>query len=232
MVLGDNGGECLAEEVARTGPEGLSDDQLLSLVIREPSPAFESSRAIVGLAGGAGGLSDVTFCELLEIAGVGPSRAAAVLAAVELGRRTLAGVAPGARLGASREAYHALLPSVAGEKNEIFCCAMVDAKLRLIRTDIVSRGTLTASIIHPRDAFRPAVRHSASAVIFAHNHPSGDPVPSDEDRRITGRLEDAGHILGIPVLDHLVIGSNSFYSFADSGDLEARPEGYRGMLLR
>jgi len=219
LVLGDNGGECLAEEVARTGPEGLSDDQLLSLVIREPSPAFESSRAIVGLAGGAGGLSDVTFCELLEIAGVGPSRAAAVLAA-----NRPVGSEPAGTSGTA--------PSVAGEKNEIFCCAMVDAKLRLIRTDIVSRGTLTASIIHPRDAFRPAVRHSASAVIFAHNHPSGDPVPSDEDRRITGRLEDAGHILGIPVLDHLVIGSNSFYSFADSGDLEARPEGYRGMLLR
>jgi DNA repair protein RadC len=98
---------------------------------------------------------------------------------------------------------------------------------------VISKGTLTASIVHPRESFRPAVRNAASGVIFAHNHPSGDPLPSDEDRRITGRLEEVGRILGIPVLDHVIMGtSGSYYSFADSGEIEPQPGGYRGMVLR
>ncbi len=188
---------------------------------------------VMAAAGGAAGLAEMSQSELCRFKGIGPARASGLIAALELGRRALANFQPGVRLGCSSDAAGAFWPLLAREKTEVFTCAMVDAKLRLIRTEVISRGTLTASIVHPREAFRPAVRNAASGVIFAHNHPSGDPVPSDEDRRITGRLEEVGRILGIPLLDHVIIGRGpQYYSFADSGDLEPQLPGYRGMVLR
>jgi DNA repair protein RadC len=81
----------------------------------------------------------------------------------------------------------------------------------------ISEGSLGASLVHPREAFRPAIREAAAAVIFLHNHPSGDPTPSSEDRQVTGRLRDAGELLGIPVLDHVIVAADGYYSFADDG---------------
>lgn len=221
--------------LASGGAGSLTDVQLLAMLLAG-SPGAEAeqrSRGVIDAAGGVAGLADVSYVELSGVRGIGPARAAAVLAAVEIGRRALSGASPGARLGSSAEVYNAFWPWLAMERIEVFSCALVDARLRLIRTEVISRGTLTASIVHPREAFRPAVRNAASGVIFAHNHPSGDPVPSEEDRRITGRLEEVGRILGIPLLDHVIIGSDSaYYSFADAGDLEPQMAGYRGMVLR
>jgi DNA repair protein RadC len=224
---------------ARLASEGavpLLDCQLLALLVVTGCSgrnAEDIARGVLDAAGGVAGLADVSFAELCRIKGIGPARAAAIVAALELGRRSLSGISPGARLGSSSDVYHTFWPWMVQEKIELFSCAMVDAKLRLIRTEVISRGTLTASIVHPREAYRPAVRNAASGVIFAHNHPSGDPHPSDEDRRITGRLEEVGRILGIPLLDHVIIGANSaYYSFADAGELEPQLSGYRGMVLR
>lgn len=218
------------------GASPLDDSQLLALVMRRGSSgpdALRLSGEVMRAVGGLAGLADLTYAELCAVRGLGPAKAAAILAAVELGRRTIARVTPGERLGSSNDVYRAFFPGMAAERAEVFSCAMVDAKLRLIRMELISRGTLTASIVHPREAFRPAVRSSASGVIFAHNHPSGDPLPSDEDRRITGRLEEVGRILGIPLLDHVIVGADgSYYSFADSGALESHSPGYRGMVLR
>ena len=214
----------------------VTDSQLLAVVLGSGSAGRDVvsiSREVIDGVGGVAGLADVTIAELLRVKGVGNGKASAVVAAIELGRRALSGATPGARLGSSADVCDAFWPSMANERIEVFSCAMVDAKLRLIRTEVISRGTLTASIVHPREAFRPAVRNAASGVIFAHNHPSGDPVPSDEDRRITARLEEVGRILGIPMLDHLVIGADSeYYSFADSGDLDPQVSCYRGMVLK
>ena len=226
----------LRETVAYQGAETLTDAELICVLLRRgpTSPgALRFSRALLDSAGGIHGLRDLSYSELLSIKGVGHAGAATLLANLELGRRLLSGAAPGVRLGSSHEASGVFRPFFAGEPVEVFSCALVDSKLRLIKTETISRGTLTGSMVHPRDAFRPAVRNAASAVIFAHNHPSGDPLPSEEDRRITGRLEEAGRILGIPVLDHVVLGTNgSYYSFADSGLLEGSDECYRGSLLR
>ena len=222
--------------ILEEGAARLDDSQLLALVLRKGSnghDALRLSAEVIHAVGGLAGLADLTYAELCSVQGIGPAKASAILAAVELGRRTIARVAPGERLGSSDDVYRAFLPWMVEERAEVFSCAMVDAKLRLIRMELISRGTLTASIVHPREAFRPAVRNSASSVIFAHNHPSGDPLPSDEDRRITCRLEEVGRILGIPLLDHVIIGADgSYYSFADSGALEAHGNGYRGMVLR
>jgi DNA repair protein RadC len=224
------------DRLASEGAAPLLDHELLALLLITGCSgrnARDVAGAILDVAGGVNGLADVSFAELCRVNGIGPARAAAVIAALELGRRALSGISPGARLGSSSQVYHTFWPWMAHEKIELFSCAMVDSKLRLIRTEVISRGTLTASIVHPREAYRPAVRNAASGVIFAHNHPSGDPHPSDEDRRITGRLEEVGRILGIPLLDHVIIGADSaYYSFADAGELEPQLSGYRGMVLR
>lgn len=214
----------------------LGDRRLLADVLGAARGGIDTegiASRVLEAAGGISGLADLSFEDLLSVKGVGPTRAAAVRSALELGRRALASASPGDRLSSSVEVYNAFWPLMARERVEVFDCALVDAKLRLIRTETISRGTLTASIVHPREAFGPAVRIGASGVIFAHNHPSGDPCPSDEDRRITDRLEEVGRILGIPLLDHVVIGADgSYFSFADTGAIEPAGVGYRGMVLR
>ncbi|MBU1671077.1 MAG: DNA repair protein RadC [Actinobacteria bacterium] len=226
----------IRSRLAGESPTVLSDEQLLTMLLGPGTRGLAAdavARGIVSSSGGARGLVDLSHQELCALEGVGPAKAAAIQAAIELGRRALAGVYPGSRLACSADVYDAMWPMMVREHSEVFACALLDAKLRLIRAELVSRGTLTASIVHPREAFRPAVRGAASGVIFAHNHPSGDPYPSDEDRRITARLEEVGRILGIPVLDHLILGTRGeYFSFADSGQLEPQTSGYRGMVLR
>jgi DNA repair protein RadC len=214
----------------------LEDAQLLAVLLRTGPPGKNARRLaaeIIEAIGGIGAIADATFRELCMIEGLGPVKASTIMAAFELGRRGGGGARPRPRAGSGTQVYDTFWPWMASERTEVFSCALVDARLRLIRTELISRGTLTASIVHPREAFRPAVRNAASGVIFAHNHPSGDPLPSEEDRRITARLEEVGKILGIPLLDHVIIGADgSYYSFADSGVLEPQSAGYRGMVLR
>ena len=226
----------LIDSLTSCGHSSLSDFELLVLMFGGCVPVLQATalaKEYVKELGPPATMEDMDFCELTFFKGIGEVKAAALVAGVELGRRSLAGRKPGQRLGSSADVYNTLWPDLLNECTEVFSCAMVDAKLRLIKTAVISRGTLTASIVHPRESFRPAVRSAASGVIFVHNHPSGDPLPSDEDRRITGRLEEVGRILGIPVLDHVIMGvSGSYYSFADSGELELEQSGYRGMVLR
>ena len=106
---------------------------------------------------------------------------------------------------------------MAGKKREQFQVLLLDRKNRVTRDVMISQGSLTASVVHPREVFNPAIRDSAAAVIFVHNHPSGDPQPSPEDQRLTTRLVNAGEMLGIPVLDHIIVGRDSYMSFADEG---------------
>jgi len=226
----------LIDTLTARGPRQLSDLDLLTLVFAGCVPVARASDLAAACArevGPPAALEAHDWVELRRIKGLGDVKAAAIVAGPELGRRSLRGVRRGERLGSSADVYNTFWPSMLSERVEVFSCALVDAKLRLLATTVISRGTLTASIVHPRESFRPAVRNAASGVIFAHNHPSGDPLPSDEDRRITGRLEEVGRILGIPMLDHVIIGAEgTYYSFADAGDLEPQASGYRGMVLR
>lgn len=226
----------LIEILTTCGPYDLTDLDLLTLMFGGCVPttrAADLAREYTEELGPPASIQTLDHGELTWFKGIGEVKAAAIVAGPELGRRSLKGVRRGERLGSSADVYNTFWPTMLNERVEVFSCALLDAKLRLVRTEVISRGTLTASIVHPRESFRPAVRNAASGVIFAHNHPSGDPVPSDEDRRITGRLEEVGRILGIPMLDHVIIGAEgSYYSFADAGDLEPQVSGYRGMVLR
>jgi DNA repair protein RadC len=117
----------------------------------------------------------------------------------------------------SGDVYHHFRERLAAERVEHFYAVLLDNKHRKLRDVLLSKGSLTASIVHPRDAFLPVIRYSAAALIFVHNHPSGDPTPSKEDLAITRRLCDVGDILGVRVLDHVVIGNGRYVSFVDDG---------------
>jgi DNA repair protein RadC len=127
----------------------------------------------------------------------------------------------GTRVSSSRDLFEHFHPMLRDVKHELFKVVLLDAKNTVLKELTVSKGSLTLSIVHPREVFAPAVRESAAAVIFLHNHPSGDPTPSLEDRQLTDRLVEAGRLLGIRVLDHVILGESRYVSFADEGWLKA-----------
>ena len=148
---------------------------------------------------------------------------AGLKAAVELGRRSMAApLTTGTRLSCSADLFKHFHPALRDLKREIFKVVLLDAKNTVTKETTVSEGSLTLSVVHPREVFALAVRESAAAVIFLHNHPSGDPTPSPEDRQLTDRLVAAGTLLGIRVLDHVIIGDGRYVSFADEGWLNGQ----------
>jgi DNA repair protein RadC len=171
--------------------------------------------------GGIAGLAQCGIDELCAVPGVGEAKAAQLKAALELGKRALAApLSKGTRISSSRDLFRHFHATMRDLRREIFKVVLLDAKHAIVREATVSEGSLTLSIVHPREVFSLAVKESAAAVIFLHNHPSGDPTPSREDRLLTTRLVAAGEVLGIRVLDHLVIGDGQYVSFADEGWLQ------------
>jgi DNA repair protein RadC len=163
------------------------------------------------------GLAQVSPAELLALPGLGPSKAARVVAGLELGRRLGQARVERGTLGAPSDVFELLGDRMRHLDREHFIVLLLDTKNHLLGSELVSVGSLDASIVHPREVFKAAVRRSASGVILAHNHPSGDPSPSEADLRSTRRLEEAGRVLGIPVLDHVIIGDGRFVSLRQSG---------------
>ena len=209
------------ERLIQEGPKSLSDSQLLAILLRTGRPnstAVQVAMDLLQRLDGLSGISNRGFEELCSVPGIGPAKATQIQAAIELGLRTLsAPLTTGTRIGDSQDLFHHYYPTLRNLRYEIFKTILLDSKHCIIRDATVSKGSLTLSIVHPREVFNLAVRESAAAVIFLHNHPSGDPVPSDEDRALTQRLVEAGNILGIRVLDHLIIGDRKYVSFSDQG---------------
>ena len=209
------------ERLFRAGPEALSDAELLAILLRvgrRKSSAVEVARDLLQHLGGLRGLANRGLDELCGVAGIGPAKAAQVQAGIELGKRALAApLSTGTRIGCSQDLFNHYYPLLRDLRHEVFKVILLDAKHTIIREATVSEGSLTLSIVHPREVFNLAVRESAAAVIFLHNHPSGDAQPSAEDRELTARLVAAGNLLGIRVLDHLVVGDRAYVSFADRG---------------
>lgn len=216
------------ERLIREGSESLTDAQLLAILLRVGRPdssAVEVAMELLAQLEGLQGLSNRGLDELCQVPGIGPAKAAQLKAAIELGKRVLtAPLATGTRIGSSLDLFRHYHPRLRDLRYEVFVIVLLDAKHHVIRDATVSKGSLTLSIVHPRDVFNLAVRESAAAVIFLHNHPSGDPQPSAEDRTLTARLVSAGEVLGIRVLDHLVVGDGRYVSFADQGWLAAQPD--------
>ncbi|MBI3357089.1 MAG: DNA repair protein RadC [Nitrospirae bacterium] len=212
------------ERLLAKGADVLSDAQLLAILLRTGRRDFSAVQVAIELldqVGGISGLAKSGVEELCMIQGVGIAKAAQLKAAVELGRRSIAApLSTGTRVSSSADLFKHFHPMIRDVKHEIFKVVLLDAKNTVVKEATVSEGSLTLSVVHPREVFALAVRESAAGVIFLHNHPSGDPAPSVEDRQLTDRLVAAGKLLGIRVLDHLIIGDGRYVSFADEGWLK------------
>ncbi|HJR76637.1 MAG TPA: DNA repair protein RadC [Nitrospiraceae bacterium] len=213
------------ERLLTYGPDALSDAHLLAILLRvgrRDASAVELAMELLHEVHGIAGLVHCGLQELCAIPGVGVAKAAQLKAALELGRRAMAvPLTTGVRITSSADLFKHFHPRVRNLRHEIFTIVLLDAKNAVIREATVSEGTLTHSLVHPREVFQLAIRESAAAVILLHNHPSGDPTPSQEDRLLTSRLISAGHVLGIRVLDHLVVGDGRYVSFADQGWIDS-----------
>jgi DNA repair protein RadC len=216
------------EKMARLGASGLGDNELLAIVLGSGSRELDALHLANRLLQQCGGLHGLTRCvagDLRHVPGVGAVRAAQILAAVELGRRTLVrGNPERPRLTTPRQLASYLLPQYGAGSVEQFGIVMLDTKHRVIRIKIVSSGSLDATIVHPREVFREATSAAAAAIVLFHNHPSGDPTPSTEDLVLTTRMVNAGDIMGIDVLDHLVLADQKYFSLVESGRMSPRME--------
>jgi DNA repair protein RadC len=208
------------EKLERLGAGALGDNELVAIVLGQGG-AGQSALELANALLAGGGLHELVrsqFDDLRQVSGIGAARAAQVLAAIELGRRTLTR-APGERLQvtSARVIAEFLLPQYGNRPVEQFGAVLLDTKHRVMRTTILSMGTLDASIVHPREVFREAAKAGAAAIIVFHNHPSGDPQPSGEDVRLTERLVAAGRLMGIDVLDHVILADARYFSFRERG---------------
>jgi len=207
------------EKLMARGGGALTDEELLAAVLGSGCGAggvLEVARRIkesVGLEG----LCGATATRVQEVKGLGPARACRLAAAVELGRRLFQPPEESPQLVTGPEAAFGLVKDLGTKKREHFVALYLNARNALIKVETISIGSLNASLVHPREVFHPAVRDLAANVILAHNHPSGDVTPSQEDIELTRRLVKAGELLGIEVLDHLVIGGRRYTSLKSRG---------------
>lgn len=213
------------EKLLRKGADNLSEAELLALLIRTGDAAtgvsaLDLGRRLLQQFGDLRTLAGATMTEICQVKGTGPAKAASIKAALELANRFKARrLESGARYTSPEQVYEHYHYAYRDRKKEYFLALLLDGKNRIIRETQISEGSLNQSIVHPREVFTAAVRESAAAIILVHNHPTGDPTPSAEDLQITRRLKDAGDLMGVKILDHVVIGDGDFVSFAARGML-------------
>ncbi len=213
------------EKMQKSGSDSLSDAELLALILRSGDhasgqSAIDLGRNMLQTFGDLRKLSSATFSEICSVKGAGPAKAASVLAALALGKRINTDRLENLeRFTTPSQIFNHFHYRFRDRRREYFIALLLDGKNRIMLEEQVSEGSLNQSIVHPREVFSRAVKESAAAVILVHNHPSGDPAPSREDREITRRLKEAGDLLGIRVLDHIIIGDGTYFSFVEQGVL-------------
>ena len=211
------------EKLLRHGVSALGDNELVAVVLGHGSRsgnALSVANALLTAHGGLHGLTRTSCGDLARVDGIGAARAAQIVAAVELGRRTLMH-APSARLQTRgpQDAAAYLIPRYAARSVEQFGIVLLDTKHRVLRSAVLAVGTLNSSGVEPREVFREAAIGGAAAIVVFHNHPSGDPLPSPEDVDLTRRLVAAGALMGIDVVDHVILGDVRYWSFKEAGKL-------------
>ncbi|MBR5857825.1 MAG: DNA repair protein RadC [Phascolarctobacterium sp.] len=207
--------------MAANGAAVLTDAELIAILLRTGT-AEKSAIDIASEMTADGGLykrlAGITrLNELTNIKGLGQAKAATVLAALEIGRR-IASAKPIEKIHLScpQDVADFLMPRLRYAAKEQFVVILLNGKNKVIGTEVVSEGSLSSSVVHPREVFAPAMLHHAAAIMVAHNHPSGDPKPSFEDEEITRMLSRSGKVLGIPMIDHVIIGDGNYYSFLEN----------------
>ena len=209
------------EKMAANGAAVLTDAELIAILLRTGT-AEKSAIDIASEMTADGGLykrlAGITrLNELTNIKGLGQAKAATVLAALEIGRR-IASAKPLEKIHLScpQDVADFLMPRLRYAAKEQFVVILLNNKNKVIGTEVVSEGSLNSSIVHPREVYAPAILHHAAAIMVAHNHPSGDPKPSLEDEEVTRMLSRSGKVLGIPMIDHVIIGDGNYYSFLEN----------------
>jgi DNA repair protein RadC len=208
------------ERLRAVGASGLSLRELLALLVGTGGPgasALEIAERLLEVADGSlARLASLDLAVLERVPGVGTATASRVLAALELGRRAaVESAGPGDQVRGPSDVFTRMGPRLQDAAQEEFHALLLNSRHRVIREVFVTRGLLDSALIHPREVFRLAVSEGAAGVILVHNHPSGDPTPSPEDRAVTRQLASAGRAVGIPVLDHVVVGRGTYRSLAD-----------------
>ncbi|PLX43573.1 MAG: hypothetical protein C0609_07980 [Deltaproteobacteria bacterium] len=210
------------EKLLMLGPGVLGPAELLAILIRTGTSggrtALDVARALWMLGGESWeGLARLGATEIGVVSGMGPAKAATIAAALEIGRRVGASpLAERSPVNDGRSVFEHFRSRLQHLERERFYALLLDSRSRLLREELISEGSLTESLVHPREAFRTAIREGAAAVVFVHNHPSGDPAPGASDIKLTRRLFEAGKLLGIKVVDHVIIARSGFYSFFES----------------
>jgi DNA repair protein RadC len=212
------------EKLEQSGAGALGDNELLAIILGEGIQrrnALELANDVLVDIGGLEGLARASRDELRQRRGIGEARAGRIIAAIEFGRRTL--LRPGKQerpqILSPAAAAAFLAPEHGACAVERFGLLLVDVKRRVRRTLVLSTGGIDATVVNPRDVFKAALTYGAHAVIAFHNHPSGDPAPSSEDRELTQRLQAAGELVGVELLDHIILANDKFYSFRDAANM-------------
>ena len=209
------------EKMAANGAAVLTDAELIAILLRTGT-AEKSAIDIASEMTADGGLykrlAGITrLNELTNIKGLGQAKAATVLAALEIGRRIASAKSlEKIHLSCPQDVADFLMPRLRYAAKEQFVVILLNGKNKVIGTEVVSEGSLSSSVVHPREVYAPAILHHAAAIMVAHNHPSGDPKPSFEDEEVTRMLSSSGKVLGIPMIDHMIIGDGNYYSFLEN----------------
>lgn len=211
------------EKLAQWGASSLREYELLAILLRTGTAqmsALQLAQHLLHKFGGVRGVMHASVQELANIKGMGLAKATQIAAAMELGRRVaLSHFHERPQIRSPEDVYQLTYVQLLGERREHFIAVMLDTKNRVLRTETISIGTLDSSLVHPREVYRSVIREGAANWIAVHNHPSGDPTPSPEDIAITRQLKDAGELLGVELLDHLILGDGNYTSLREKGYL-------------
>jgi DNA repair protein RadC len=217
------------ERLLRVGPSALSSAELISIIVRTGVPgqsALALATSVLQAFGGVRGIASVSTQDLSTQKGIGPAKAVQIKAAIELGKRAFM-LEPEdlVQINGPRDVAQLIIGDMRYLDREHFRVVILNAKNRVEDVVTISIGCLDSSLAHPREVFRECVRRNCARVILVHNHPSGDPTPSDADIAITRRLASCGMILGIEVLDHIIVGDNRYQSLKELGFMDGGPAG-------
>jgi DNA repair protein RadC len=212
------------EKLLKLGPQVLSDAELLALLIESGTDgitAVDLAKRLLVEHKNLKVLASKGVVEFTRMKGIGPARGARLLAAFEVGRRIeMNSEEKEVKLNSPDCVARLYLPEFRGLKKEIFKAVLLDSGNKIIRDVTISQGTLNASVVHPREVFKAAVDYLAAGILLLHNHPSGEASPSKEDRNITSQLMKASEVMGIPILDHIILAGDRYFSFAKEGLLK------------
>lgn len=212
------------ERFLKLGESFLPDSDLLAIIIRDGTrneTAVDLAKKLLAHYGSLRGISSAGIKEICTIKGIGPAKASQIKAALELSRRMQnEEVRRGKQLISSEEVFRYYCDKFKDLQKEMFMAILLDTKGRVLKEEVISIGCINANIVHPVNVYASAIRESASAVVFVHNHPSGDPEPSQEDLIVTARLWEVSKLIGIRLFDHIIIGEKGYTSMADDGWLD------------